>query len=173
MHPLTEGRRSFLPHSVSPVGSIRSPYALWIVAAVLLSGCYHTKVTTGLTPSSQVVEIPFAHSFVYGLVPPNEVRGAEQCPSGVAIVESEISFVNGLVAALTFSIYTPMHIKVTCAAAGAPGRRSQVDAGAAIGVDADPDAPQTAEGDFLDRVGKAADRAVRTGQPVYLDVTGR
>lgn len=137
-----------------------------VLALAGLSGCYHTKVTTGLTPSSQVYEIPFAHSFVYGLVPPDEVRGAERCPSGVAIVESEISFVNGLVSALTFSLYTPMHIKVTCAASSAmhQGDGESSDISRAEPVEG---------GDIVEAIRRAGDRAASTGRPVYLDVSGR
>jgi hypothetical protein len=41
----------------------------------------------------------------------------EQCGSaGVARVETQISFLNGLVSFLTFNIFTPMDILVTCGA---------------------------------------------------------
>jgi hypothetical protein len=33
----------------------------------------------------------------------------------VAKVETERSFLNGLVGAITWNIYTPMHVLVTCA----------------------------------------------------------
>jgi len=65
---------------------------------------------------NQVIDKPWAHSFIAGLVPPNEVSVASQCENGVAKVETQHSFLNGLVAAITFNIYTPMHITVTCAA---------------------------------------------------------
>lgn len=55
-------------------------------------------------------------SFVFGLVPPEVVETAAQCPNGLSRVETRISFLNGLVAGLSFNIITPMHIKVTCAA---------------------------------------------------------
>ncbi len=92
---------------------------LSLLAVVLVaSGCYHARIETGLTPSAQVIEKPFASGWIYGLVPPSTVEAGEQCPNGVAIVETELSFVNQLVNAITFGIYTPMHIKVTCAAGG-------------------------------------------------------
>jgi hypothetical protein len=37
------------------------------------------------------------------------------CPAGVARVETRQSFANGLVGMITFGIYTPMEIIVTCA----------------------------------------------------------
>ncbi len=82
------------------------------------AGCYHARVETGLTPSAQMVEQTFASGWVYGLIPPSTVEAGQQCPNGVAVVETELSFVNQLVSALTFGIYTPMHITVTCAAGG-------------------------------------------------------
>ena len=83
--------------------------------AVSLSGCYRAVVTTGLSPSATVVTEEWAHSFIYGLVPPEEVDGGAACPSGVATVETEHSFLNSLAAGLTWVIYTPITIRVTCA----------------------------------------------------------
>jgi hypothetical protein len=84
-------------------------------AAVALSGCYRAIVTTGLTPSANVVTEEWAHSFLYGLVPPEQVDGREICPAGVATVETEHSFLNSIAAGLTWGIYTPITIRVTCA----------------------------------------------------------
>ena len=91
-----------------------------VLAATIAAGCYHVTVDTGRRPSGQTIEQPWANSFVYGLVPPKTVETASQCPDGVARVESQISFLNGLVSVLTFSIYTPMTITVQCAAGGSP-----------------------------------------------------
>jgi hypothetical protein len=84
-------------------------------AVVLLSGCYHAQINTGLAASPQVIEKPWAMSFVYGLIPPPVTETAAQCPRGVSKVETRISLRNGLVAGLSFSLVTPMEIKVTCA----------------------------------------------------------
>ncbi len=62
-----------------------------------------------------MIENKWAPSFVFGLVPPPVVETAQQCPNGLARVETRISFLNGLVSGLTFNLFTPMHIKVTCA----------------------------------------------------------
>jgi hypothetical protein len=88
-------------------------------AITLLAGCYHATIETGLTPSTQVLEQSFASSWIYGLVPPKTVATTSRCPDGVAKVETHLSFVNQLVSFLTLGIYTPMHIRVTCAQAGA------------------------------------------------------
>ncbi len=85
------------------------------ICMFMLSGCYHVQVNTGKAPSDTVIDIPFATSLINGLVPPKVVETAEDCPAGVALVESKLSFVNLLVGAVTLGIYTPMHITVTCA----------------------------------------------------------
>ncbi|TVQ07949.1 MAG: hypothetical protein EA364_16090 [Balneolaceae bacterium] len=97
----------------------KSVLLLLVITAVALSGCYHAKVSTGLTPSAEIHELPFAAGWIYGLVPPSEVRAAQHCTSGVAIVETRLSFLNQLVSGITFGIFTPMHIKVTCASSRA------------------------------------------------------
>src|SRR5690554_3626514 len=94
----------------------RSAISIPAIAAVLLSGCYHATVDTGRQPSGEVVRQPWAHGFVYGLVPPSTVKVAQQCPNGVARVETQLSFLNQLASTLTFGIYTPMEITVQCAA---------------------------------------------------------
>lgn len=91
---------------------------LTLIALVSATGCYHATIETGRTASPQVVQNNWAHSFIYGLVPPATVNSAAQCPNGVARVETMQSFANGLVGILTWGIYTPMTIKVACAGAG-------------------------------------------------------
>ncbi len=89
-----------------------------VAAGAFLGACYHATIETGLAPSNQVLEQSFASSWIYGLVPPKTVQTAERCPNGVAKVETQHTFVNQLVGFLTLGIYTPMHIRVTCAQAG-------------------------------------------------------
>jgi len=86
-----------------------------VFASIVVSGCFHQQVVTGKDPGSTVIENKWATSLVYGLVPPLIVETAEECPNGVASVETKISFLNGLVGGLTLNIYTPMTVKVTCA----------------------------------------------------------
>ena len=95
---------------------MRTKKTALVLGAMLLTGCYHVTVISGTSPSPTVVDKPWQNSFVYGLVPPPELNVKEQCPNGVQKVETETSFVNGLVGALTWSIYTPIHAKITCSA---------------------------------------------------------
>ena len=85
------------------------------VAAALCAGCYHVTVITGAPPAPQTVNKDWQNSFIYGIVPPSELSSKETCGQGVAKVETERSFLNGLVGAITYSIYTPLHVTVTCA----------------------------------------------------------
>jgi hypothetical protein len=90
---------------------------LLFLATFVLGGCYHATVNTGVTPGSTQINQPWATSFVYGLVPPATVEAMQECGSaGVARVETQHSFLNALVGGLTFGIFTPMTITVTCGA---------------------------------------------------------
>lgn len=77
---------------------------------------------------------------------------AARCPSGVARIETQISFLNGLVSILTLSIYTPMDIVVTCAGSS----------GTAL-------APLATDGlDLASAIRVAAEEAASTQHPVFI-----
>ena len=87
-------------------------------AALLVStaACYHATIETGLAPSTTVIEQSFASGWIFGLIPPNTVDAKAKCGArGVSKVETQHSFVNMLVQFVTFDIYTPIDITVTCA----------------------------------------------------------
>lgn len=126
----------------------------FLAAALLLGGCYHVTVETGAAPSTYTVEESFASGWVFGLVAPSTVKTASTCKSGVAKVETWHSFVNMLVQGITFGIYTPMSIKVTCAQAGT---RNAFVVPSGAGAD-----QQQAI------VDAAAARAITTGAPVNV-----
>ena len=132
-----------------------------VVSSVLvLTGCYAASVDTGRPPSSKVIKKAFASSWIYGLIPPKTVETAAECPNGVAKVETQLSFVNQLVGALTFGIYTPMQIVVTCAEAGAVGLNE---------LDPDIIVPDGATVEEVQAAfARAADQAMKTRQPVYV-----
>lgn len=97
----------------------RHGMVLLFIGILLISGCYNARVTTGLAPSAQTVEVKWAHSFLGGLVPPSALSVAQECASGVASVETKLSFLNLVANVITFGIYSPMEITVTCASATA------------------------------------------------------
>lgn len=88
------------------------------IAFLLLAGCYHASIETGMKPGADKVEKEWAASWVFGLVAPEPIDTKATCTSGVSKVETEHSFLNALVAFFTIQIYTPMHLTATCAAPG-------------------------------------------------------
>lgn len=88
---------------------------------LVLSGCMKTRIVTDQQPSNRTVDLPWAHGFVYGLVPPVnaplETEGS--CGSaGVAEVFFRQTFVQGIAQGLTGSLYSPQQFTATCAAGG-------------------------------------------------------
>jgi len=131
-----------------------------LLASLSLSGCYATRVETGLPASSKVISKPFASCWLFGLVPPATVQGATDCPNGVAVVETQHSFLNYVVNALTLGIYTPMQITVTCAEGA---KTSSVDPAQELVI------PHGATPEQVRQVfSRAADRAVKSGAPVLV-----
>ncbi len=121
-----------------------------VLAAFALTGCYHAVIETGRPAGTEVITQKWANSFIYGLVPPPMVNTASRCPNGVAKVETQHSFLNGLVAAITWGIYTPIQIDVTCATGGTASNTIEAGADKAAAIQA------------------AADLAVKTGNPVHV-----
>ena len=89
-----------------------------VLVVTLLAACFHQVVQTGRTPGPVVVEKPWVSTFIFGIVPAQPIDVRQQCPSGVATVETQQTFLNGLVGGITLGIYTPQSVKVTCAAPG-------------------------------------------------------
>lgn len=130
------------------------------VGAFALTGCYHATVNTELAPSSETHTESFASGWIYGLVPPSTVEAAEECSNGVARVETKLSFVNQLVSFVTFGIYTPMHIEVTCARSGEALLLPHSDM---IEVPAN-----AGDEDVTAAFSQAAERAVQEEETVYV-----
>lgn len=126
-----------------------------IVAAFTLTGCYHAVIQTGRPEATDVISQKWANGFLWGLVPPKVVETASQCTNGVAKVETQHSFLNGLAAALTFGIYTPIQIDVTCAS------RSTTSTDPVIKVHSG----RTAEQAFVEAVRLSDDKQT----PVYIE----
>lgn len=103
-------------HQTRGIPGMRKSLLLAAAAVALTSACYRVTVLSGAPEAATpAVLVPWAHGFVYGLVPPATVTTASQCPQGVARVVTEQSFLNGLAQAFTWSLYSPMQISVTCA----------------------------------------------------------
>lgn len=82
----------------------------------LLTGCFHQVVNTGVTPApGQATITKTAPLYFFGLVGA-EVDTVADCPTGAAVIETEQTFVNGLLGVVTLGIYTPQTVTITCAA---------------------------------------------------------
>ena len=88
-----------------------------LLSAVLLAaiGCFRTTVETGAAPADTKIDLPWQKAWVFGLVPPDTINAKATCAKGVSKVVVEHSFVNLLVGAITWNIFTPIHPTVTCA----------------------------------------------------------
>ncbi len=125
----------------------------FLAGLLLAGGCFHATIETGLAPSPQVIDNQWAHGFLWGLVPPSTVETASKCPHGVARVETQHSFLNGLVYWITWGIYSPIEITVTCAASGTASTNSTLI---------------RANGDGAGAIQKAAEASQASGQPAYV-----
>lgn len=112
-------------------------YLILLAIPLFLSGCYHAQITTGAPASNEVYQNAWAHSFIAGLVPPGIVNAEDHCSNGVAKVETRHSFLNLLAQMITFSIYSPMEITVTCASASSdiPVNSATIDLAANASAD--------------------------------------
>jgi hypothetical protein len=129
------------------------------LSSLALGACYHVVINTGKTEGATKIEKPFASSFIFGLVPVPEIDASTKCTSGVAKIDYQQDFLNGLVGIITLGIYTPLHVTVTCAASGtgALPQGRVID----IGSGSDHDARVRA-------LSAAAERTVATGQSVFV-----
>ncbi|ACY48832.1 Bor/Iss family lipoprotein [Rhodothermus marinus] len=120
-----------------------------LAAFLVLSGCYHARIITGQPESDVVYRKRWVSGFVNGLVIPDSIDVSSVYPHGVARVETRLSFMNQLVTILTWGIYSPMEVRVVCAA---PTGQAQV--------------LQRHDGARL--VEQAVQQAAETGAPVYI-----
>ena len=88
--------------------------AIVLALAFVLAGCYKTTVRTGIQPGPVNTSQSKA-TWINGLVPASDVEAEEDCgDSGVAVVQTELSFVNQLLGLLTLGIYTPVTVRLIC-----------------------------------------------------------
>lgn len=95
--------------------------ALLLGVCLVSSGCLKTRIITGQSASSQEAELPWAHGFVNGLVPPiNAPLNTEPICDGAGVSEVFFrqTFVQGIAQGLTSSLYTPQRFTATCASGG-------------------------------------------------------
>jgi hypothetical protein len=129
------------------------------LCVALSTACFHQVVQTGRPPGNTIVDKPWVATWVFGLVAAPEIDVRRECPTGAAVITTEQSFMNGLVAVVTLGIYTPQHVTITCATSSAslPARSIEVR------IPTDASAAQSAE-----IVSRAVEKAAETGSPVVL-----
>lgn len=133
---------------------------LFLIALPLLfTGCYHAQVTTGLPASNDVYQKAWATSFIGGLVPPSIVNAEQHCNNGVARVETRLSFLNMLATLITFNLYSPMEITVTCASSSADNY---------TGDDMIELAKNSAQEDVINTFNKAVELSASKEKAVYV-----
>ncbi len=95
-----------------------------VVVAILslaAAGCFRMTVKNGQPAAPPNIEYDgrWHHGLIYGLA---ELSGpydlSKICPNGWAEIHTETPFVQGLVAGISYDIYTPQSVTVRCAAAG-------------------------------------------------------
>jgi len=129
--------------------------------ALFMSGCYHAQITTGLEESSEVYQEAWATGFIAGLVPPDIVNAEQHCSNGVAKVETRHSFLNLIAQMITFSIYSPMEITVTCAS----GMGENIDQSKSI------DLVRASTKEVKEKIyTEAVTIAAKTNKPVYINI---
>lgn len=90
-----------------------------MLGALLLTSttaCFRQVVQTGRAPSQTVVKQNWVSTWIFGIVPATPIDARAQCPTGIATVETQTSFANGLLGFLTIGIWTPQTAWITCAA---------------------------------------------------------
>jgi hypothetical protein len=130
-----------------------------MVLVLATSACFHQVVQTGRPAGPTVVDKPWVSTWLWGLVAAQPVDVRQECRSGTAVIETETSFVNGLVGALTLGIYTPQHVRVTCASGSAslPANAIQVN----VATVASPAERQQ-------QIDAAIERSIEQGVPVVV-----
>ncbi|MCB1192456.1 MAG: Bor family protein [Leptospiraceae bacterium] len=90
-------------------------YLFAYISIILVSNCFHNRVTydRNATPGDKK-EIK-THFFLVGLYPDRKFSVEELCgKDGIYQVHDMTNFEDGLLSCLTFGIYTPRTLEVTC-----------------------------------------------------------
>lgn len=137
---------------------IRFRLAPTLLCAVLLTGCYHQVVSTGLPAGETKVTKPWTATWIWGLVPATPIDVRAQCPGGVAEVATQMTVPNAIAYILTLGIFTPRSVTVTCSGAGSASN-------AAARLDVAP----TGSDELQGALESAAEMSAKLGAPVLID----
>ena len=146
------------------IGSSLTRRVLVVAAVAVAAGaCFEQSYTIGLgAPAGVLVHDEWRHHWLGGLIDPNsELALSEVCPSGNATIESEMTFLNGLVGVVTSGIYAPTTVRVRCA---------DTQAGLDVDLGADDVARIVRDPAFLSWVGAAAPERLAEVRAARLDL---
>jgi hypothetical protein len=96
---------------------MRRSLVLAMLFAVAATGCFRTTIKSGepVSPARIEWDERWHHGLIYGLA---ELSGpydlSKVCPKGWAEVHTELPFVQGLVQAITFNVYSPQSVTIRC-----------------------------------------------------------
>ena len=88
------------------------------IVTLAVSGCnqiYYHNGTASVANKSMAEYNEWHHVGVFGIVefsPPIDIKG--HCPRGWDTIQTENSFLSGLVSGVTYSLYTPREANLVC-----------------------------------------------------------
>jgi hypothetical protein len=123
-------------------------FLVLLLTMVTAAACYQHQFHIGAgAPAGALVYDQWRHHWLWGLIDPNsELELRQVCPSGDATIEGEVTFLNGLVSALTSGIYSPTTVRVRCSG-------TRADSGLDVALDGDDVSRIVADPAFLPWVG--------------------
>ena len=88
-----------------------------VIGALMLlptTACFHQVVQTGRPAGMTVVQYKWVSTWVFGLVEAKPIDARVACPKGVATIDTQTSFLNGVAGILTIGIWDPQTVTITC-----------------------------------------------------------
>jgi hypothetical protein len=125
------------PLPVLPSRSLAVLTVLLVSFSLVTSGCLRTEIVTGKQPTGQTAELPWAHGFINGLVPPVNapLETQDACgEAGVARVTFQQTFLQLVADGLTDVVFVASLFTPT--ATTSPGSGSTTDGGTTVSVSA-------------------------------------
>ncbi len=90
------------------------------LALLLCTGCFKHSIRDERKPPGTPTSDEWKPYVVAGLAPLGKSTVTTNCTGGIALFESRTSFANGLVALLTFNVFTPITVAYACAEGDQP-----------------------------------------------------
>lgn len=107
--------------------SKRGVIAAAALGALALTGCFKVQVAATSSTARGVEHSAWKNFFIFGLVGEARVDVRDFCGGGQAsTVETGMTFLNGLGSAVTFGLWAPRTVVVTCAAGTAEAKSVRI-----------------------------------------------